>query len=94
MSDATPSIMRIAMAADVPALFDVRTSVREHHLDLAGLAERGVTPASLSGMLADPESRTWVVEEARGVVAFCMADARRGAVFALTESWPVAAGDA
>ena len=81
---ATPSAMlRAATAADVPALFSVRTSVRENHLDLAQLAERGVTPASTTGMLADASARSWVIEERHEVVAFCMADARTGTVFAL-----------
>jgi GNAT superfamily N-acetyltransferase len=85
MTDARVSYpaMRVAEPADVPALFRVRTSVRENHLDLAGLAERGVTPATIAEMLADDQARTWVVEERGDVVAFCMADAREGTVFAL-----------
>lgn len=78
-----PNALRIATAADIPALFSVRTSVRENHLDLAQLAERGVTPASIAGMLADEAARSWVIEERHGVVAFSMADTRTGTVFAL-----------
>ncbi|HYG64738.1 MAG TPA: GNAT family N-acetyltransferase [Thermoanaerobaculia bacterium] len=48
-----------------------------------GLAERGVTPASVAGMLDEPQARTWVVEEDGEVVAFSMADSRAGTVFAL-----------
>lgn len=76
-------VVRTATAADVPALFAVRTSVRENHLDLAALAERGVTPASITAMLADPRARGWVVEEGHAVVAFAVADAHVGTVFAL-----------
>jgi GNAT superfamily N-acetyltransferase len=61
----------------------VRTSVRENHLDLGRLAERGVTPKTIAGMLTDGDARAWVTEEDGDVVAFCIADARTGTVFAL-----------
>jgi GNAT superfamily N-acetyltransferase len=80
---ARPVTPRVATPADIPALFSVRTSVRENHLDRAGLAARGVTPASVAGMLAAGAARTWVVEEGHEVVAFGTADAGTGAVFAL-----------
>lgn len=80
---ALPAGVREATAADIPALFAVRTSVRENHLDLAQLAERGVTPATIAEMLAGGAVRSWVVEERREVVAFSMADMRTGTVFAL-----------
>ena len=86
MSDASaarPAAVRDATAADIPALFAVRTSVRENHLDLAQLAERGVTPHSIAAMLADGGMCAWVVEERGEVVAFSMADRRLGTVFAL-----------
>ena len=85
--------LRVATPADIPALFAVRTSVRQNHLDRAQLAERGVTPASIAGMLAGGDARARVVEappaasggdgEDRNVVGFSMADARLGTVFAL-----------
>ena len=78
-----PVSLRIATAADIPAIFHVRTSVRENFLDLEVLAERGVTHASVAAMLDDPHMRTWVIEEGAKVVAFAMADARVGSVFAL-----------
>ena len=74
--------LRVATPADIPALFDVRTSVRENHLDLEQLAERGVTPDAIAKML-DGDARTWVVEESGRIVAFSMGDARTGTVFAL-----------
>lgn len=80
---ARPIALRTATRADIPALFDVRTSVRENHLDLARLAERGVTPRSIAGMLASGDARAWVVEDAGRIVGFSMADARTGTVFAL-----------
>lgn len=77
------SVLRAATADDVPALFAVRTSVRENHLDLAALAARGVTPASMAAMIADDGAHAWVIETGHEVVAFSMADARTGTVFAL-----------
>ena len=78
-----PVALRVATPSDIPALFSIRTAVRENHLDLARLAERGVTPASVATMLDEREARTWVVEEAGEVVAFSMANAQTGSVFAV-----------
>ena len=75
--------LRVAAPGDIPALFSIRTAVRENHLDLARLAERGVTPASVATMLDEREARTWVVEEGDEVVAFSMANAHTGSVFAV-----------
>lgn len=80
---AEPASVRLATVADVPALFAVRTSVRENHLDLAQLAERGVTPASVAAAIASGDVPAWVVEEGGAVLGFSMADARTGTVFAL-----------
>lgn len=74
---------RLATAADIPALFSVRTSVRENHLDVATLAERGVTPASIAKGLSDPMVRTWVIEQEHEIVGFSTADASGGSVFAV-----------
>ena len=76
-------MIRAATEADIPALFAVRTSVRENHLDLAQLAQRGVTQDSVAAMLDGPDARTWLVEDSGEVVAFSMADARAGSIFAL-----------
>ena len=76
-------VVRVATEADIPALFAVRTSVRENHLDLDQLAERGVTVESVAGMLDGVHARTWVANEGLDVVGFSMADARTGSVFAL-----------
>ena len=57
--------------------------MRENHLDLAQLAERGVTAASVAGMIARDDARTWVAEEGGEIVAFSMADASVGTVYAL-----------
>lgn len=75
--------VRVATPADIPAIFDVRTSVVENHLDLAQLAERGVTPESLADTLDSAQSRTWVVEDLQGVCGFATADSASGTVSAL-----------
>ena len=75
--------LRLATAADVPALFAIRTSVRENHLDLGQLAVRGVTPASVLADLTRDRAATWVVEADGEVVAFCMANAGEGTISAL-----------
>ena len=75
--------MRLATPADIPALLAVRTSVIENHCNLEQLAERGVTPESLAGMLGDDDMRTWAIEEGGEIVAFTMVDARTGTVYAL-----------
>jgi GNAT superfamily N-acetyltransferase len=80
---APEAVVRPASPADIPALFAVRTAVRENHLDMAGLAERGVTHASMAELLASPDWRTWVVEEDGAVCGFSTASARSGSIFAL-----------
>jgi GNAT superfamily N-acetyltransferase len=75
--------VRPATAADIPALFSVRTSVRENHLDLVRLAQRGVTPASVAAMLDDTDAHVLLAEDGCAVVGFTMADARTGTVTAL-----------
>lgn len=82
-STSAPVRPRLATPADVPAIFAVRTSVRENHLDRAQLAERGITPAVVEETLARAGARTWVVESRGEITAFCMADAQQGTVFAL-----------
>jgi GNAT superfamily N-acetyltransferase len=75
--------IRIATDADIPAIFDVRTSVRENHLSLDALADLGITPASVAEMLRST-MRAWVAEDDGGeVVAFAMADAAEATVFAI-----------
>src|SRR5688500_17594796 len=76
-------MIRTATAADIPELFSVRTSVRENHLSMEQLEERGVTPASLSATLSDDDWRTWVAEEDGKICGFTMANSKTGSVFAL-----------
>lgn len=76
------STIRLADAADVPDLFEVRTSVRENHLTVDGLAEYGITAETVPGMLRG-SGRGWVAEVAGQVVGFVMVDSEEATVFAL-----------
>lgn len=73
--------IRVAVVADVEAIFQVRTSVRENHLDHAQLAQMGITPAAVTAMIA-AEPCTWVAEEAGRVLGFSMIDLEEGSLFA------------
>jgi GNAT superfamily N-acetyltransferase len=74
--------IRVATEADVEALFDIRTDVRENNMTREALAAIGVTPASVAEMLRT-DSRAWLAEWDERPAAFAMADAGRGTVFAL-----------
>lgn len=76
-----PVHIRPAVVADVPAIFRVRTSVKENHLSLAQLAGRGITPASVSKMISD-DACSWVAVSEGQVVGFAMVDLVEGALFA------------
>lgn len=54
--------IRRAVLADVPSLFDVRTSVLENHMSAEALVRVGVTPDTVTAMLGG-DSRAWVAEE-------------------------------
>jgi GNAT superfamily N-acetyltransferase len=74
--------VRIAVPADVPSMFDVRTSVLENHMSVEALARIGVTPDTVTTMLSG-NGRAWVAEEDGKIVAFSMADAGKATVFAM-----------
>jgi len=73
---------RIATDSDIVTLFRIRTSVTENHQSQEELAALGVTPESVGEMLRTT-SRAWVAEIDDEVVAFSMADAEAGTVFAM-----------
>ena len=73
--------VRIANQADIRAIFDIRTSVRENHLSHVQLTEMGITPDAIrQAMSASP--CVWVAEVEGVPVGFSMADAEDGCVFA------------
>ena len=74
--------IRVAVLTDVPALFYVRTGVRENHMSLESLAAMDITPETIAVMLSG-EGRGWVGEDHGTVVAFAMADAAEATIFAM-----------
>ena len=74
--------LREATAADVPAMFHVRTSVKENHLSESQLTQLGITRQSVVAWLTEGIAG-WVVEEGGQVVGFSLADSRKASIFAL-----------
>lgn len=73
--------IRDAAERDIPAIFEVRTSVRENHLSVEQMAELGITHQTvLEALRAAP--CIWVAVEEDHVVGFSMADAEDACVFA------------
>lgn len=76
-------MIREGVAADLPAITDVRTAVRENHLSVEQMADLGITPQSVAARMASGDLGCWVVEEEGCIVGFSMADRIEGEVFAL-----------
>ena len=76
------TVLREVTAADVPAMFHVRTSVKENHLSEPQLAQLGITRQSVTASL-DGGTKGWVAEEGGQVVGFSLADSRDASIFAL-----------
>ncbi len=74
--------IRIATDSDVATLFRIRTSVKENYQSQEELAAIGVTPESVGEMLR-ATSRAWLGEIDGEAVAFSMADAEQGTIFAM-----------
>jgi GNAT superfamily N-acetyltransferase len=75
-------VVREAIAEDLPAISRVRTSVRENHLNVKQLRERGITNESVAAsFLAD--SKGWVAVRGQEIVAFAIADRAERSIFAL-----------
>jgi GNAT superfamily N-acetyltransferase len=74
-------IIRDADEADIPTIFDVRTSVRENHLSTEQMAQMGITSETIRQRLRR-ESCIWVAEQEGDVVGFSMADVAEACVFA------------
>jgi GNAT superfamily N-acetyltransferase len=74
--------------ADIPALFEVRTSTDQNHLSLEQLADLGITEASVAERMRGT-FRGWLCEAADQVVGFAMGDAATGElwVIAVRPEW-------
>lgn len=75
-------IIRAATESDVPAIFDVRMSVRENRATFESLADLGVTPESMRAILGTA-AHAWVAEEGGRTVGFAMVIPSHGSVFAI-----------
>ena len=75
-------VVRRAVERDVPALFRIRTAVRENHLSMEQLAERGITHESVAALIEDGEG-VWVAEVSGEPAAFAMALSADRSIFAM-----------
>jgi GNAT superfamily N-acetyltransferase len=74
-------VIRDATEADIPHIFDVRTSVRENSLTMAQMAGLGITPDAIAVALGQ-QPCIWVAVHDGVVIGFSMSDVREGCVFA------------
>lgn len=78
-----PGTFRPVRHGDLPAMTHLRTSVRENHLSVEGMAALGITPESVIAELNAGHLGGWVAEEDGVILSFSMADRRDGHIFAL-----------
>lgn len=76
-------IFRQMTPADIPASFLIRTAAKENPFPMEALTASGITPASVTQMLATTH-RGWVCEVAGNVVGFAIGNRRNG------EFWVIA----
>jgi ribosomal protein S18 acetylase RimI-like enzyme len=74
-------IIRDAAEEDIPAIFEVRTSVRENHLSVEQMAKLGITNETIRQALC-MEPCIWVAVQGDHIVGFSMADAADACLFA------------
>ena len=73
--------IRDAAEEDIPAIFEVRTSVRENHLSVEQMAEMGITNETIRQVLCK-EPCIWVAVHGNHIVGFSMGDAADACLFA------------
>lgn len=76
-------MIRPIAAADMAEITRLRTSVKENHLSVEEMAERGITPAGILADLDRGDLGGWLDEEGGEILGFSMADKRDGQIFAL-----------
>ena len=74
-------VIRPATVADVDAMFNIRTSVRENALTVEELAQIGVTPETIASAIGDAPC-AWVAEVQGEAVGFAMVDLETACLFA------------
>lgn len=73
--------IRVADEEDIPAIFDIRTSVRENHLSLAQMTEMGITGETILQSLRQAPC-IWVAAYGDDIAGFSMGDAAEACVYA------------
>lgn len=73
--------IRDAIDDDIPAIFEVRTNVRENHLSVEQLTELGVTFETIREALRQHPC-IWVAEQDGRIVGFSMVDVADACMFA------------
>ncbi|MFT4302900.1 MAG: GNAT family N-acetyltransferase [Desulfovibrio sp.] len=81
MDKSDNTLIRPAEAADVEAIFHIRTSVKENHLSREQMADMGITPDVIKETIAAGPC-AWLAEVDDSPVAFAMIDVEGGCVFA------------
>jgi GNAT superfamily N-acetyltransferase len=76
-------MIRPITAADMAEITRLRTSVKENHLSVEQMAERGITPAGIMAELDAGDLGGWLDEQEGEILGFSMADNRDGQIFAL-----------
>jgi len=76
-------MIRPIEAADMAEITSLRTSVKENHLSVEQMAERGITPAGILADLQSGDLGGWVELQDHEIRGFSMADRRDGQIFAL-----------
>lgn len=74
-------VVRVAEAADIDAVFEIRTSVTENHLSYQQLTELGITKETVRDTL-EASPCLWIAEVEGTAAGFAMADVQEGSVFA------------
>jgi GNAT superfamily N-acetyltransferase len=76
-------VLREARIEDLPAITIIRTSVRENHLSVEQLAERGITEETIAARMRSSKLGAWVTTIDTEITAFAMTDKTTGNLFAL-----------
>lgn len=78
----TAFVIRPATPDDIPAIFDIRTSVRDNHLSQAQLTVRGITPESILAAMREMPC-LWVAAAGDTLAGFSMIDIESACLYAL-----------
>lgn len=76
-------MIRRATPADLPEITRIRTSVRQNHLTVGQMAERGITEQSITAAMRTGDLAAWVAESGGHICGFAMVEVASGKLFAL-----------